>query len=132
MNRVRKAIFGGIDHRLAAQEFFQQCRTARTVNPGETNHNATFPESQILSFTQNFSSLGSWCGRAFSAPPFAVYLRVTARAADKKNSRSAESPKKITHTVQINAAIKIDIAAAGAGAMNHRIEVPFLSDDLIF
>ena len=69
---------------------------------------------------------------AFFCDPFAICLRVNARAAGEQNSRTSKALEESARAVQINMTIKIDIATARARAMNHGIEIFRLGANAMF
>ena len=123
MHLINEAIIFRIDNRFAGQKFREQCRAARSVDSREPRDDSAAREHQLLRFEQDSSGLARRLGRAFFRDPSPVALPVHTRAARKYDCRSNESIEEIASAIQVNPAIKIDIAAARARTMNYGIKI---------
>src|SRR5580700_8875368 len=132
MNLIQKPIVRRIDNRPSVQEFSEQCRPTRSVNSAEANNDAALHENQILGLPQNFSGFMLWFGRTLLGHYLAVRLRVHAGTAREQKFRAAKPVNKISRAVEINAPVKIDIAAASTRTMNYDVEVSFTRSDIFF
>src|ERR1700730_18259489 len=123
MDLIDEAILPGIENRSPVKKAFQKIEPPRSINSREPHRHSALIDHELLRLPQNLAGLVLWLRRAFFCRPFAVGLRINAGAAGKEHYRFGKPTEKIACAVQIDATIKIHIAATSTGAVNHRFEI---------
>src|SRR5215469_17747497 len=123
MNLIYKTIVFRVDDCAAIEKLVQESRSARSINSAEPCNDPTSRENHILRLAQNLSGLTLRLGCVLLRNPLAVFLCVNTRTAGEQDARIHEAFGQIAGTVQVNAPIRIGIAAARTRAMNHRVEI---------
>ena len=131
MRLVDEAIVLRINDRLSAQKFFQERRSSWPINASEPCDNSATTQHKLLGLAQNFTGFMLRGRNAFFCHQLAIHLCVHARAAREHHCRLIKSFQKIARAFQVNAAVKIDVAAARARTMDHGTETLCACGNLI-
>ena len=105
----------------AVENSFQVNRTIRTVEAGETEHDAIVVENQLFGLAENLCRLAfRFSGGCFSDDAVVV-LRVNARAGGEQDRHPRERCDEIAGAFEVNGAVGIAATTAtGSGAVDDR------------
>ena len=110
------------ESRFACEELAKQGGAAGAVNARETRHDAAALPNELFGLAQDLSRLVLRLGSAIFIDPFAVRLRVDGGATRKDEAIGLQDLDEILRPLKIDSPVAFRSPAAGAGAVDDRIE----------
>src|SRR5207249_7921922 len=105
MHLINEAIIFRINNSATRQEFIQQSRPSRSIDPSEPRHYAAATEDYAFRFKQDAARLSDWCCLALFRDARTIPLRLNAGAARKKQFRSRKHFDEFARSIELYVAL---------------------------